>query len=41
MTFFYNTYEIAPYAMGTTELPLSYRVIGELIRPDGLLGPMR
>jgi Protein of unknown function (DUF3298) len=41
VTFFYNTYEIAPYSMGTTELLLSYGLIGELIRPDGLLRPMR
>jgi hypothetical protein len=41
VTFFYNTYEIAPYAMGTTELVLTYRQIRELIHPDGLLGPMR
>ena len=41
MTFFYNPYEIAPYSMGTTELLLSYRLIEELIRPDGLLRPMR
>ena len=41
VTFFYNTYEIAPYAMGTTELLLTYRQINELIRPDGLLRSMR
>lgn len=41
VTFFYNTYEIAPYSMGTTELLLSYRLIRGLIRPDGLLRPMR
>jgi hypothetical protein len=41
ITFYYNPYEIAPYAMGPTELLLTYREIGGLIRPDGLLGPMR
>ncbi len=41
VTFFYNTYEIAPYAMGTTELLLPYRLIGSLIRPDGLLRTTR
>lgn len=41
VTFFYNTYEIAPYSMGTTELVLPYRLIGLLIRPDGLLRTMR
>ncbi len=41
VTFFYNTYEIAPYSMGTTELLLTYREIRELIRPDGLLRSFR
>ncbi len=41
VTFFYNTYEIAPYSMGTTELLLTYRQIRQLIRPDGLLRSMR
>ena len=41
VTFFYNAYDIAPYSMGTTELLLTYREIRELIRPDGLLQPMR
>ena len=41
LTFFYNPYEIAPYSMGTTELLLTYRQIGELIRPDGLLRALR
>lgn len=38
LTFFYNPYEIAPWAMGTTELLLTYREIGDLLKPDGLLG---
>ncbi len=41
ITFYYNPYEIAPYAMGTTELLLPYRAIKDLIKPDALLGPMR
>lgn len=41
ITFFYNPYEIASYADGPTELLLTYRQIRDLLRPDGLLGPMR
>ncbi len=41
VTFYYNTYEIAPYSMGTTELLLAYRQISDLIRRDGLLRSMR
>lgn len=41
VTFFYNNYEIAPYAMGPTDVLLTYPAIRELIRPDGLLRPMR
>lgn len=41
VTFFYNTYEIAPYSMGTTELLLPYRTIREFIKADGLLRSMR
>jgi hypothetical protein len=41
ITFYYNPYEIAPYAMGPTELLLTYHEIGGLIKPDGLLGPMK
>jgi Protein of unknown function (DUF3298)/Deacetylase PdaC len=41
ITFYYNPYEIAGYAMGPTELLLTYREIGGLIKADGLLGPMR
>jgi len=41
ITFYYNPYEIAPYAMGPTELLLTYREIRELIKPDGVLGPVR
>jgi len=32
--FFYNTYEIAPYASGTTELFVSYQYIKDLLRTD-------
>jgi hypothetical protein len=38
ITFFYNPYEIASYAMGTTELLLTYGEIRDLIKPSGLLG---
>lgn len=41
LTFYYNPYEIAPWALGTTELLLTYREIRDLIKPDGLLGSMR
>jgi hypothetical protein len=41
ITFYYNPYEIAPWSMGATELLLTYREIGELIKPEGLLGSMR
>jgi Protein of unknown function (DUF3298)/Deacetylase PdaC len=41
ITFFYNPYEIASYAMGTTELLLPYAEIRDLINPSGLLGPMK
>lgn len=41
ITFFYNPYEIAGWAMGTTELLLPYREISDLIKPEGLLGSMR
>ncbi len=41
ITFFYNPYEIASYAMGTTELLLTYGEIRDLIKPGGLLGHVR
>ncbi len=41
LTFFYNLYEIAGYAQGTTELLLPYGEIRDLLAPDGPLGPMR
>lgn len=41
ITFFYNPYEIASYAMGTTELLLAYGEIRDLINQSGLLGPMK
>ena len=41
VTFFYNNYEIAPYAMGWSEVFLSYQQITGLIRSNGLLRSMR
>ena len=38
ITFFYNTYEIASYTDGPTELLLTYREIKDLLKPDGPLG---
>jgi hypothetical protein len=32
LTFYYNPYEIAPYAMGATELVIPYKAIAALIR---------
>lgn len=40
ITFYYNSYEIAPYAMGPTELVLDYTEIKDLIRTDGPLSSM-
>lgn len=41
VVFYYNNYEIAPYAMGPTELGISYRDLKEIINPQGLLGKRR
>lgn len=41
ITFFYNIYEIASYADGPTELLLTYQEIKGLLKPNGLLGPVR
>jgi hypothetical protein len=37
ISFFYNHYEIAPYASGPNEIFLSYSVISSLLRPDSLV----
>lgn len=41
ITFYYNSYEIAPYAMGPTELFLDYSQIKDLIRTDGALSSIQ
>lgn len=41
ITFLYNTYEIASYANGPTELFLTYHEIKDLLKPDGPLGSLR
>lgn len=41
VVFYYNNYEIAPYAMGPTELGISYRDLKELIDPTGPLAKKR
>lgn len=37
LSFFYNPYEIAPYAMGSSEVTLSRAALQSLLRPDGPL----
>ncbi|HHC74805.1 MAG TPA: DUF3298 domain-containing protein [Thiothrix sp.] len=37
LRFFFNAYEIAPYAFGTSDLLINYNEIQSLIKPDGLL----
>lgn len=37
LSFFYNPYEIAPYAMGSVEFTLSRTALQSLLRPDGPL----
>ncbi|MGV6808657.1 MAG: DUF3298 domain-containing protein [bacterium] len=37
LRFFFNTYEVAPYAFGTSDLLINYKDIQSLIKPDGLL----
>jgi hypothetical protein len=37
ITFFYNEYEIACYACGTTEIEIPYKNIKSLINKNGLL----
>jgi hypothetical protein len=34
ITFFYNQYEVAPYAMGPTEVEIPYSEILDLLRPE-------
>lgn len=41
IAFFYNIYEIASYADGPTELLLTYHEITDLLKPDGLMAPLR
>ncbi|MEZ5535033.1 MAG: DUF3298 and DUF4163 domain-containing protein [Thiolinea sp.] len=38
LDFIFNSYEIAPYALGPTQFTIPYEDIQELIRPDGPLG---
>lgn len=37
LVFYFNSYEIAPYAMGPTQIKIPYEDFQSLIRPDGLL----
>lgn len=37
LSFFYNPYEIAPYAMGSVEFTLSRAALQSILRPDGPL----
>jgi len=37
LAFFFNSYEVAPYAAGPTDFVVSYGSIKDLIKPDGLL----
>ncbi|MFA5012469.1 MAG: DUF3298 and DUF4163 domain-containing protein [Ignavibacteria bacterium] len=34
INFFYNNYEIAPYAVGPTELKFTYKELGEILTPE-------
>ena len=38
VTFQFNSYEVAAYAMGAPEIIIPYSEIKSIIRPDGLLG---
>jgi len=38
ITFVYDPYEIAPYAVGTITLPIAFKDIKKIIKKDGLLG---
>ena len=37
ISFFFNSYEIGPYALGTTEIMIDYSEIKDLIKKDGVL----
>jgi hypothetical protein len=37
LVFYFNSYEIAPYAMGPTEIMIPYSEIKNLVKQDGLL----
>ena len=37
LVFFFNSYEIAPYAMGPTEILIPYKGIKNLVKQEGLL----
>jgi len=37
LVFYFNSYEIAPYAMGPTEIIVPYKEIKSLVKSDGLL----
>jgi hypothetical protein len=38
LTFYYNPYEIAPYAIGPITLSLDYQDLKDILRPDNLFG---
>ncbi|KQC13877.1 MAG: hypothetical protein APR63_07050 [Desulfuromonas sp. SDB] len=40
LTFYYNSYEIAPYSSGPTELHIPYELIVDLIDQDNILYPI-
>ena len=35
LIFHYNAYEVAPYALGSTQILLPWETIASLLRPDG------
>ena len=41
LKFLYNPYEVAPYALGQQEIIIPYRDLEALIKPNGLLAPLR
>jgi hypothetical protein len=41
LVFYFNSYEIAPYAVGPTEITVPYSAIQNLIRPDGALAAFK
>nr|MCU0409966.1 RsiV family protein [Bacteroidales bacterium] len=40
LVFYFNSYEIAPYAMGPTEIKIPYATIKKLVLNDGPLSKM-